>query len=55
MQYSHHLTRSFLFMLYGHNVDPDENVNVAETPEYIQMADSLSVRMRQWWNQYPNK
>lgn len=42
-------------MLYDHNIDPDENVNVAETPEYIQLADSLSVRMRQWWYQYPNK
>ncbi len=42
-------------MLYDHNVDPDENINVAEDPKYIHVADSLSTRLREWWKAYPNK
>jgi iduronate 2-sulfatase len=42
-------------MLFDHSVDPEENVNVAEAPEYREVADSLSARIRQWWNEYPNK
>ena len=42
-------------MLFDHRVDPEENVNVAEALAYKQVADSLSARIRQWWNEYPNK
>jgi len=39
-------------MLYDHEEDPDENVNIAALPEYQSLADSLSGRMRNWWAGY---
>jgi iduronate 2-sulfatase len=39
-------------MLYDHQVDPEENVNIAELQENEALVDSLSLKMNSWWEHY---
>ena len=39
-------------MLYDHDRDPDENVNVAESPEYKEHVDKLADMLRQGWKAF---
>ena len=34
-------------MLYDHSRDPDENLNVANNPEYAQVIDRMSRRLKE--------
>ena len=36
-------------MLYDHDKDPDENVNLSERPEYEQVVNELSQRLKAGW------